>query len=78
MTTRPMWNEINCTTGEVIERPFTDEEMAQHEENLANLEKLKAEQAEEASRVAALKDSVKAKLVAGEPLTEEEAATIVL
>jgi hypothetical protein len=78
MTTRPMWNEINCTTGEVIERPFTDEEMAQHEENVANLEKLKAEQAEETTRIATLKASAKAKLIAGTPLTEEEAAAIVL
>ncbi len=78
MTTRPMWNEINCTTGEVVERPFTDEEMAQHEENIANLEKLKAEQTAEANRVATLKDSAKAKLIAGEPLTEEEASVLVI
>ena len=30
----------------------------------------------EAARIAALKDSAKAKLVAGTPLTEEEAATL--
>lgn len=69
--------EYNCTTGETTVRPFTDEERADYEK----MQKLSAErQAEaeaEAARVADLKTSAKAKLVAGEPLTPEEAATIV-
>ena len=72
------YTEYNCTTGETIIRPFTDEERADYEA----MQKLSAErqvEAEaEAARIANLKASAKAKLIAGEPLTAEEAATIVL
>ena len=62
------WSEIELTTDEIAER----EEMAavfaaQEAERLA---------AEEA--LAELKASAKAKLIAGQPLTEEEASTIIL
>ena len=70
--------EVNCTTGEVTERDMTAEEIAAgiaaNEDYLAR----KAEAAAEAEALAALKTSAKAKLVAGTPLTEAEAATIVL
>ena len=70
--------EINCATGEVIERPLTAEEIAQRE---ADAEAFAAEQAkrdaDEAAKQA-LKASAKAKLVAGEPLTEDEAAVLVI
>ena len=70
--------EYNCTTGETIIRPLTDQERADYEA----MQKLSAErqvEAEaEAAKIANLKASAKAKLVAGEPLTAEEAATIVL
>tara|TARA_R100000005_G_C5001165_1_gene208191 strand:- start:3676 stop:3921 length:246 start_codon:yes stop_codon:yes gene_type:complete len=64
---------------------FTAEEIAQKETDLANDEarataKAEAETQAQADKEAsdALKASAKAKLIAGEPLTEEEADTIVL
>jgi stress response protein YsnF len=70
--------EVNCTTGEVIEVPLTPEEIAKHQA-MAEAEAIrKAEQNAAAEALEALKASAKAKLVAGEPLTPEEAATIVL
>ena len=70
--------ETNCETGETITRPFTTEEVAIYEANIAQAVAEKAELEAKATALASLKASAKAKLVAGEPLTEEEAATIVL
>ena len=58
--------------------PLTEEELAQREldriaAEAAEAERLQAEQEREA-----LKASARAKLVSGEPLTEEEAALLVL
>ena len=68
----------NCETGvtEIIE--LTDAEIAQLEKDAQAYAASKAEQEAETQRVATLKQSARTKLVAGEPLTEEEAATIVL
>jgi hypothetical protein len=70
--------EVNCTTGEVTERPLTAEEIAQREADAAAVAAEEAERTAAAETLAALKASAKAKLVAGQPLTEEEAATLVL
>ena len=70
--------EVNCETGEVTERPLTAEEIAQREIDAAAEAIRKAEEDAAVEAHAALKASAKAKLVAGTPLTEEEAATIVL
>ena len=61
-----------------IERDMTAEEQAQFDTDVANAQAFK--QAENDAVVAneALKTSAKAKLVAGEALTQEEADTIVL
>lgn len=70
--------EINCATGEVIERPLTAKEIAQQK---ADAEAFAIEQDKrEADAIAlqTIKESAKAKLVAGEPLTEEEAATLII
>lgn len=68
----------NCETGEVIEVPLTPEEIAEHKA-MAEAEAIrKAEQDAAKAATEALKESAKAKLVAGEPLTPEEAATIVI
>ena len=75
---RPMAIEVNCETGEVIERVLTVEEIAQREANAAAYAADQAARQAEAEAKAALKESAKAKLVAGTPLTEEEAAAIVL
>lgn len=63
---------------EPIEVELTDAEVAQMEADRIAFEAAKAE--EEAAKVAleALKASARAKLVSGQPMTEEEAATIVL
>ena len=76
--TRPTRIEKNCTTGEEIIVPLTDAEIAQREADRAAFETLKAEQEAAATALANLKASAKAKLIAGEPLTAEEADTLVL
>jgi hypothetical protein len=70
--------EVNCETGEVTERPLTAEEIAQREADAAAFAAAEAEREAAAEALAALKASAKAKLVAGTPLTEEEAATLVI
>ena len=70
--------EVNCETGEVVERPLTQEEISANEAAAAAAEadRIAAETA--SAELAALKASARAKLVAGQPLTEAEAATLVL
>ncbi len=70
--------EMNCETGEVTQRPLTAEEITSYNAMIAETETRKAEAQAAAEALAILKASAKAKLVAGTPLTEEEAATIVL
>ena len=70
--------EVNCTTGEVTERPLTAEEIAQREADAAAFAAAEAEREAAEAALAVLKTSAKAKLVAGTPLTEEEAATLVI
>ena len=74
----PIAVEVNCETGEVTERPLTAEEIAQREADAAAFAAAEAERTAAAEALAALKASAKAKLVAGQPLTEEEAATLVI
>ena len=66
---------INCQTGEVVERELTTEE-----ENTRATDHAASRTAQETAEQekADLKASAKAKLIAGEALTEEEADTIVL
>ena len=75
---RPTKLIVDCSTGERTVVELTDEEIAEREAMAAQAEadRLAQEQAE-ADRQA-LKDSARAKLIAGEPLTAEEAAVIVL
>ena len=69
---------VDCSTGESTVVPLSAEELAQRELDIAAYEAQKAEQEAAAEALATLKASAKAKLIAGQPLTEEEAATIVL
>lgn len=56
--------EINCETGETIERPLTAEELAAHDAAIANVEAERiAREAAEAEALAA-KESAQAKLAA--------------
>jgi aconitase B len=68
----------NCETGEVIEVELTPEEIQQRKADRIAAEAAEAERIATAQALADLKASAKAKLIAGEPLTEEEAATIIL
>ena len=70
--------EIDCSTGESIERDMTPAELEAQAAMQAQAEEARA--AEDAARAAteALKASAKAKLVAGQPLTADEAALLVL
>jgi hypothetical protein len=70
--------EMNCETGEITERPLTAEELAQREVDAAAFAVEQAAREAAEAALATLKASARAKLIAGEALTEEEAATIVL
>lgn len=70
--------EINCETGESIERDMTPAELEAQAAMQAQAEADRAAEQAEADAKAALKASAKAKLVAGQPLTAEEADTLVL
>ena len=69
---------VDCSTGITTEVELTAEEIAQQEADRIAYAAAQAEQESAAETLAILKASAKAKLVAGTPLTEEEAATIVL
>jgi len=76
--TNPTKVIIDCTTGETTEVELTDAEVAQMEADRIAFEAQKAEEDAAAQALATLKASAKAKLVAGQPLTEEEAATLII
>jgi uncharacterized coiled-coil DUF342 family protein len=68
---------VNCETGVTEEIELTPAEIAELEAAQAQAELDRAAGEAEASRLAALKTSAKAKLVAGEPLTTEEASLLI-
>jgi hypothetical protein len=70
--------EVNCATNEVTERPLTAEEITQREADAIVYAEQKAIQEAEAEAKAELKASARAKLISGTPLTEEEAAVLVI
>jgi hypothetical protein len=69
---------VDCSTGvqEII--PLTAEEIAQREADAAAYAAQKAEEDAAAEAKAALKASAKAKLIAGQPLSAEEAEVLVI
>jgi hypothetical protein len=69
---------VDCSTGVAAEVPLTGEEIAQREIDMARAEADRAERTAQAEALATLKASAKAKLIAGEPLTAEEAAVLVI
>ena len=69
---------VNCETGVSAEVPLTNEEIAQREVDAAAFATAEAERVAAAEALTALKASARAKLVAGTPLTEAEAATLVI
>ena len=54
--------EVNCTTGEVTERPLTAEEIAQREADAAAFAATKAEEDAKAAQDAVAKDALLTKL----------------
>jgi len=69
---------VDCVTGETKIVELTAQELAARDQMAAQAAEDQAAREAEAARVAALKVSAKAKLVAGEPLTADEAAVLVL
>jgi hypothetical protein len=70
--------EIDCSTGISTERDMTEAELEAQAAMQAQAAADRLAQEEAASALAALKASARAKLVAGQPLTEEEAGVLVL
>jgi len=58
--------------------PLTAEEIAEHDARAAQAAQDEADRQAAADALQALKDSAKAKLIAGDPLTAEEADTLVI
>jgi hypothetical protein len=69
---------VNCADGTSQYIPLSAEELAQREVDRAAYEAAEAERLAAEEALAALKASAKAKLVAGTPLTEEEASVLVI
>lgn len=69
---------VDCTKGTQTIVPLTAQEIAERDQIAAKYaeDKMKAEA--DAKKLQTLKDSAKAKLIAGEKLTNEEAAAIVI
>lgn len=78
MTTEYNHAIIDCSTNEVTVRPMTADEIASLEQSRIEALKIEQDKQDEQDRVAILKESAKAKLIAGEPLTEEEASVLVI
>jgi hypothetical protein len=69
---------VDCSTGEQTIVPLTAEEIAQREADAQAYAEQKAIEDAAAEALATIKASAKAKLIAGEPLTAEEADTLVI
>lgn len=78
-----MTNELiavvaDCETGEQIVRPFTPEEISAYEAIKLATEEENIRMQAEIERINSLKQSAKSKLIAGQPLTQEEADILVI
>jgi hypothetical protein len=69
---------VDCASGKQTILPLTAAEIAQRDQDAAAYEEAEATRQAKAEALAALKESAKAKLTAGEPLTDEEATAIVI
>ena len=78
MSDTPTKIVVDCATGEQQIIELTAQEIAQRDQDAAAAQAEAEAREEAAAELAALKESAKAKLVAGTPLTEEEAATLVI
>ena len=78
MSDTPMKLVVDLSKGTQEYVPLTAEEIQQRELDAIAHATAQQELETEQARINALKDSAKAKLVAGEALTEEEAAVLVI
>ncbi len=69
---------VDCSTGIQTQVELTPEELAQRELDAQAYAEAEATRQAEAEALATLKASAKAKLIAGQPLTAEEADTLVI
>lgn len=69
---------VDCSTGEQTIVPLTAEEIAQREADAVAFAEAEAARVAAEEAKSALKASAKAKLIAGEPLTAEEAEVLVI
>ena len=69
---------VDCSTGVQAIIPLTAEEIAQREADAAAFAEAEAARVAAEEAKAALKESAKNKLIAGQPLTAEEAAVLVI
>ena len=69
---------IDCATGQQTIIPLTAQEIAERDQMAAAAAEEQEAREAAAAATAALKESAKAKLIAGEPLTAEEAAVLVI
>jgi hypothetical protein len=69
---------VDCTTGKQEYIALTPAEIAERDQMAAQAAEDQAKREADAQALADLKASAKAKLTAGEPLTDEEAAAIVI
>ena len=69
---------VDCSTGKTTIVPLTAQEIAEKDQAAAKYVEEQAKREADAQALAANKESAKAKLIAGEPLTEEEAAALVI
>jgi hypothetical protein len=78
MSEAPTKVVVDCSTGETQIIPLTAEEISQREADAAAYATAQAEREEAEAATAALKASARTKLIAGTPLTEAEAAVLVI
>jgi hypothetical protein len=69
---------IDCSTGQQTVVALTAQEIAERDQMAAAAAEEQEAREAAAAATAALKESAKAKLIAGEPLTAEEAAVLVI
>ena len=70
--------EIDCAANTLTYRPMTADEWAARERLQSEFLEQEAKRESAIAGREALKESAKAKLVAGQPLTEEEASVLVI
>lgn len=69
---------VDCAKGTQTIVPLTAQEIAERDQAAAKYAEEQAKREADAKELQTLKDSAKAKLIAGEKLTDKEAAAIII